>query len=738
MRRGVGDAVTGVLATPGRQSVLPYPDGAGELSAHLLRLNRLLAQAVERFRLTHPGPERAGLNGVAIFDEEIDRFLGSSLAAAPQDRRAARDRRDCELREAASARLEVELPIALLRDRFRLGELELDALLHCIAAELHPGYGRVYGYLNNDLTRQRPSVALIIDVLCDDWRSRMAARRALGVDSSLFRLGLLVRAGAEPQIGADHLTAELAVEPSVLDFLLAEPPHHGAGHEAPPELDDLFLSGDERGAVARAIGYLGGRDLTGDEATVVVVSGAPGVGRASCARAVCGILGLRLDAVGSDPAPASGDLHPRLRAARLAGEVPGIYAPRTTAEEGSGVPALIDAVHAAGGGLAFVFVDADEPPKPAQLGGAPALALHLDTPTASVRARAWRQALGAHWLSCPEAAISLTAAIYPFNVGRIRACAREAALQAELAPEGSAERRVDGPALAAICRGQTHHNLERLAQPLATRHGWADIVLPPDELSRLKEIAAAVRNRDRVMEEWGFGAKALAGPGVNAIFFGPSGTGKTMAASILAGELGMAIYRVDLSRVVSKYIGETERNLEALFDEAKRSFAVLFFDEAEALFGKRSEVKDAHDRYANIEVAYLLQRMERFDGVAILATNLRKHLDSAFLRRLQFAVEFPLPTVADRLRIWRQVWPEAARLSDDVDLEFMADQLELSGGHIRNVALIAAYLAAGESAPISMAHLVAATRRELQKLGRSCAPEQFGRYASLFDFGATT
>jgi SpoVK/Ycf46/Vps4 family AAA+-type ATPase len=355
--------------------------------------------------------------------------------------------------------------------------------------------------------------------------------------------------------------------------------------------------------------------------------------------------------------------------------------------------------------------------------------LHLGAPKTALRISAWKQALAEREFDCSDETISKISAIYPFSVGRIHAAAADAALHVRF--ETNRSRRLDLPALAQVCREQTDHRMERLAESLPSRHGWEDIVLPRDEFERLKEIAGAVRNRDRVMYEWGFGQKVSTGHGVNAIFFGPSGTGKTMAASILASDLGMAIYRVDLSRVVSKYIGETERNLDALFEEARRSFALLFFDEAEALFGKRSEVKDAHDRYANIEIAFLLQRMERFEGVAILATNLRKHLDNAFLRRLQFAVEFPLPTVADRLRIWRQIWPEGATLGDDLDFEFMASHLELSGGHIRNVALTAAYLASEQPEPIGMRHLLAATRRELQKLGRSCVPDQFGRYALL-------
>jgi SpoVK/Ycf46/Vps4 family AAA+-type ATPase len=199
-----------------------------------------------------------------------------------------------------------------------------------------------------------------------------------------------------------------------------------------------------------------------------------------------------------------------------------------------------------------------------------------------------------------------------------------------------------------------------------------------------------------------------------------------MAAGVLAGELGMELYRVDLSRVVSKYIGETEKHLDALFAEARRAHAILFFDEAEALFGKRSEVKDAHDRYANLEVAFLLQRMESTEGVTLLATNLRGNMDRAFVRRLQFAVEFPAPSEALRLRIWQRVWPKAAALAPDIDLPLIAKQFDFPGGHIRNIALRAAYLAAHDGESIDMSHLVRAVRREYQKLGQVCVDDDFG------------
>jgi SpoVK/Ycf46/Vps4 family AAA+-type ATPase len=206
---------------------------------------------------------------------------------------------------------------------------------------------------------------------------------------------------------------------------------------------------------------------------------------------------------------------------------------------------------------------------------------------------------------------------------------------------------------------------------------------------------------------------------VNALFAGGSGTGKTMAAEVIARELGLDLYRIDLAGVVSKYIGETEKNLDRIFTAAEDSNAVLFFDEAEALFGKRSEVRDSHDRYANIEIAYLLQKMDSYAGVAILATNLRANLDEAFARRLAFTIHFSFPGVAERRRIWERIWPGATPLSGDLDLDLLAERFTLSGGNIKNIALAAAFLAAEEGGPVSMTHVLHAVRREYLKLGRS-------------------
>jgi SpoVK/Ycf46/Vps4 family AAA+-type ATPase len=257
-----------------------------------------------------------------------------------------------------------------------------------------------------------------------------------------------------------------------------------------------------------------------------------------------------------------------------------------------------------------------------------------------------------------------------------------------------------------------------LARKLSQRYTWDDLVLPDDQVTRLRELVQMVRGRAQVLDAWGLGEKLASSYGITALFAGSPGTGKTMAAEVLARDLGLDVYKIDLSGLVSKYIGETEKNLERVFSEAESSNAILFFDEADAVFGKRSEVKDAHDRYANIETSYLLQRMEAYDGVTILATNLRSNLDEAFTRRLDVIVDFPFPDAAQRANIWKALFPSGAPRGEDVDLELMARRFKVAGGSIRNILVAAAYLAAANDSSLDMSHLLHATRREMQKLGR--------------------
>jgi hypothetical protein len=286
----------------------------------------------------------------------------------------------------------------------------------------------------------------------------------------------------------------------------------------------------------------------------------------------------------------------------------------------------------------------------------------------------------------------------------------------------------DGGLVAPAVRRLAGGHLDGVAVRVRPRRTWDDLILPTDESRQLRELAARHRGRDTVYGRWQF--SPLPSVGVVALFAGPSGTGKTLAAEVVAGELGLDLYKVDLSAVVSKYIGETEKNLERIFSAAAAGDLVLFFDEADALFGKRSEVSDAHDRYANIEVAYLLQRLETYDGLVVLATNLQRNIDPAFLRRISVAIDFVAPEEPQRRAIWARAFPPSAPVSD-LDLGFLARQFKITGGIISNAALGAAFLAAAEDSPITMRHVVLSVKREFQKLGRLRTEKEFDRYFDL-------
>ena len=316
-----------------------------------------------------------------------------------------------------------------------------------------------------------------------------------------------------------------------------------------------------------------------------------------------------------------------------------------------------------------------------------------------------------------ELGLDTIAARFELTFPEIRAAVSDAASTARVLGRG--------PTAAELMDAARRHSgraLESLAEVMSPARRWSDLVLPAEVMGQLRDLCDRVRRRHRVLESWGFG-REVRGTGANALFVGASGTGKTLAAEVIAGELGFNLYRIDLATVVSKYIGETEKNLDRVFRAAERSNAVLLFDEADALFGKRSIVRDAHDRYANVEIAYLLQRLESYPGVSILTTNLSDNLDQAFTRRLAFTVHFPFPGPAERRRIWEAVWPPEAPLDAGLELRWLAERFKLTGGNIRNVALAAACLVA-DGGSIGMVQVLQALRREYQKMGKALADRE--------------
>lgn len=337
--------------------------------------------------------------------------------------------------------------------------------------------------------------------------------------------------------------------------------------------------------------------------------------------------------------------------------------------------------------------------------------LEADLPARLLRAEAWREHLSKVQSKIDDADLRALASTFGFDRNQI-------ATTVALAANGAGKAPVVIDGLRAAAREISKASTPQSVRTVETNLGWDDLVLPEALKAELHAIPVQVEQGAKVWEEWGFSRRVPYGQGVAALFAGPSGTGKTMAAQIIAAEMAVPLFHVDLAQTVSKYIGETEKALGRIFDAAEGAGAVLLFDEADALFGKRSEVRDAHDRYANIEVAYLLQRMEEYRGLAILTTNAKQNVDTAFLRRLRFVVDFPTPDAGDREKIWKSMFPSDAPLSEDVDLAFLAQRLALTGGNIQQIALRAAFDAAAEnSKTINMGHVVAATRRELNKLG---------------------
>lgn len=352
---------------------------------------------------------------------------------------------------------------------------------------------------------------------------------------------------------------------------------------------------------------------------------------------------------------------------------------------------------------------------PLRLHGRTIARIDVDKPGYDEQRALWREALGVRANGLDQE-IDAVVAQFSFDADDILTISTRMQVLAE-ASEGTSAREH----LWAACRRQARPRLEHLARRIEPRATWDDLIMDMGSKKILRHMVSQVRQKMRVYEDWGFAARSARGLGISALFAGPSGTGKTTAAEVLARELGLELYRVDLSALVSKYIGETEKNLRQVFDGAEEGGAILLFDEADALFGKRSEVKDSHDRYANMEVSYLLQRMEAYRGLAILTTNLRDSLDSAFTRRIRFVVEFPFPLAEVRVAIWQRMFPVDAP-TEGLDFAKLA-RLNLAGGSIRNVALGGAFLAAEEGVPILMRHLQEAARHELSKLGRP-APER--------------
>ncbi len=699
----------------------PSDSQSGGVLRALERLDALLERAIAATNVASAeGPATDFFRGLRIRPEDVERALTGQPG------------RPFFLIPPGSERVTLahDVPEFLwLGETFGLAGFDLDVMLLALAPELDVRYERLYGYLQDDVTRKRPTVDLALNLFSSDASEKLALRARLAPDAPLIRNGL-VRLLPDPSqvqpplathsikpdeqilrllLGGSHLDLRLADFARLTDPALPEAACAFEGPDAEPLLAVALQAHRERRALRL---YFEGPDTAGKE-----------IARDAVARA----LGMRvlnfnvtqaLEAIRNFPSV----LRVMFREAWLVNAVlflNPVDALRRGELSGS-FQEMVEQLAIQPGVTILSGTEPWLPPGPA-LG---MLTLHFGVLASESARRLWEKEIERHGVKPELAHVQVLADRFRLTSNQIADAAASAVNRARWRTatgndSAGAGFQFDLDDLCAAARDECGHSLRRLARRIVPRSKWGDLVLPDDQLEQLYEVCNQAKYRGRVFADWGFDRRLSLGKGLNVLFSGPPGTGKTMAAEVIAGELRLDLYKIDLSQVVSKYIGETEKNLDRIFCAAENSNAILFFDEADTLFGKRSEVKDSHDRYANIEIGYLLQKMEEYDGIAILATNVKHHIDEAFVRRMQAIVEFPFPEEGERRRVWQTVFPLEAPLAADVDFAVLARSVRLAGGNIKNIARLAAFLAAADGGVISMPHLMKASRREYQKLGRT-------------------
>lgn len=687
----------GVSATDGRL--------AAEMELLTLRLEMRL-HATERGA---SGP-LAPFQGLVISDEEALGLLrdlarrwrtnGQQESEWPSEQRAHLLERERALLHDHTGEAS---PFSRLVRTLELTSFEQRCLAAALAPELDLRFERLFAYCQDDVSRRAPSLGFLLDLFCDDPEDREDARRHLSSQGQLRRHRILTLIDRPVGEQGGSLGRGLRLEERVVEFLLGLP---GGASRVVPFLRPGPAGADTAG-IATPQWHQIAAELSaepGVQLGLIGLPGAPVVELASWLSHQRRQSLLVLDGVAGSVAEAEEMVSLAAREAVLNGATLALV--RADQLERAPLVEAFRAIVRPRLALSFLLAEGH--------GVLHADRVHrLPRQEVAQRAELWQSLLTDPW-ELPHEEVHTLARQFPLSPATIHEAVR--LTLSEIDGEEPALHR-----LRRVCL--------RLLGPLPTgvtelmpERTWEDLVLPADAEAALHELAGHARHRSTVLSEWGFGRKHSGGKGTHALFVGPPGTGKTMGAEVLATTLHRRLWRVDLPQVISKYIGETEKNLDAVFRAAANADVVLFFDEADALFGRRSEVKDAHDRYANQEISFLLQRMEDHEGLTILATNLGRNIDEAFVRRLAFLIEFPFPDEVQREQIWTRVFPDEALRADDICTQTLAREISLSGGHIRNIALAAAYLAVQEKGVITQERLWRAAHREYQKLGQNWQP----------------
>ena len=648
------------------EPVVGYTDGA----AHLADLLSRVALCVERL---HWVEGEGGVKAEQFADgvRALDRLIEGRLAATAD--RAA-------------------LPVERLRARFGLSPRAVDLLVAAAAPGLSLELFRAA--LPREPERRQPDVAWLVELLAFAPADRAALLDELGPGAPLVRWRLVRLGAPRGWTPEGPLVAQpVAVSPRIAAFLGGRTAFDAAAFDPAVRLrtDSDPVAAPLLATMGRALF----RTHHGRHLPAVVVGSALS-GKATAATAAARAAGhptLEVDLEGlvmaADPVSLLLDVE---REARLQGALLVLRRGELLGEARADVRRAV--LNLLGTGAVPVAVTTRDP-LPELVRRVPGTqSVRLELPTGEEQLRLWRTALPDDVPRAAEANLDAIVGRYHLTPGDILEAGSQAIAHAHLRGPGAEVTLAD---LVAAVRGRLRHRLADIAELVVTPLGWGDLVLRDDVHERIREFLSTVKHRSTVMQDWGFADKVAYGRAVSALFSGPPGTGKTMVATLIAKELGLELFRVDLSRVVSKWVGETEKNLGRAFDEAGNSQAVLLFDEADALFAKRTEVKSSNDRYANLEVNYLLQRLESFEGIVILTTNHQSAVDDAFRRRLRFRIDFPTPDEAERERLWRAMMPAGAPVAGDVDFKALGRRFSMAGGYIKNAVVRAAFLAAAQA-----------------------------------------
>jgi SpoVK/Ycf46/Vps4 family AAA+-type ATPase len=726
-----------IVSVEGKPMTDYYETDLQYIQDELKRIELVIHQQILRIR--GKNKEVDEFRGLYISEEEIDAILYDTYPHDDDHRIQTLKglitavEAEIEAKKKLSGERGISLHLPVLANLFDLTPFEVAVVLICMAPELDTKYERLYAYLHNDATKKQPSVDLILQLLCESAEEKIQANQYFYASAPLVKNHLIQFIEAPEEQRKSLLSRSFTVDDRIVNHILG---YNQIDRKLEPfvelirpqtDLDEMLLPEELK---RRLHNLITRRKKMPGERTICFLHGRYGAGKKTVAEGICKALGIPLLLVDlavviHSEADFESTISRIFREAVLQDSA--VYAAHFDLLFADDVKQkffkniLFKALHDFSG---IAFLASEEP---LELSGAwqkDLFKIEIPVPDYGLRKGIWEQCLPGTF---SEEEVSALATKFHFTTGQIKDASASAEKRAVLHERG----KITLEDLYEGCRAQSNQKLVTLARRIKPKYSWGDLILPREKKEQLTEVKNYIKHKGVVYHEWGFDDKLSLGKGLNILFSGPSGTGKTMAAEVIAAELGLDLYKIDLSLVVSKYIGETEKNLNRIFREAEQSNAILFFDEADALFGKRSEVRDSHDRYANIEISYLLQKMEENEGIVILATNLSQNIDDAFKRRMQFTVEFPFPEEDYRYKIWKSLFPKEAPLSDDIEFAFLARRFKVAGGNIKNIIVNAAFLAAEDSSAITMEHIIKAAKREFQKMGKVCSQSEFGKYYEL-------